>query len=211
MCILRSHNTDVLSVIYSFAEVYCKSWRQKAGLHHCSPWEFHQLASVLNIFEAFVEGSLNQRSWKYTENDWFNFISACFFFFFLSAGMEWRIFCSLSLLLAWKGISKLLWLMLALSPLSTARLWILAHAKAQTERGLAFDDRDSGTLILNEKDGHAYFGCSRRWYYYYGPHPNGCLKQLIPPEPLSPEAQERKVTSLIYGPLVNDKMSSAPF
>lgn len=102
-----------------------------------------------------------------------------FSFFPPSAAKEWRIVCSLSLLLAWKGISKLLWLMLALSPLSTARLWILAHAKTQTERGLAVDDGDSGTLILNGQDGHAHFGCSWRWcYYYYGPRPKGCLKKI---------------------------------
>lgn len=42
--------------------------------------------------------------------------------------------CSLSLLLAWKGISKLLWQMLALSPLCPAWHWNFAHAQTRTYR-----------------------------------------------------------------------------
>lgn len=42
--------------------------------------------------------------------------------------------CSLSLLLAWKGISKLLWQMLALSPPCPAQHWNLAHAQTRTYR-----------------------------------------------------------------------------
>lgn len=45
----------------------------------------HSGTLVLSIFEAFVVESLNQCSWKYTENDWFYFIS-----FFFSAAKEWH-------------------------------------------------------------------------------------------------------------------------
>lgn len=120
--------------------------------------------------------------------------------------------CSRSLLLAWKGISKLLWQMLALSPTSLARCWNLSRAKTQTYMGEYktaktvahwFRVAKMATLILAGADDDVVITvpihtASQKIDYSWATLARG-------------KKRKGELTVLINGPLVNDDTPSTPF
>lgn len=119
---------------------------------------------------------------------------------------------SLSLLLAGKGISKLLWQMLALSPRCPAQHWILAHAQQWTYRS---DHRTAETVVHRFRLGKMAVlilaGAEDDVIIMVLTHTASQKNWFLLSTPCQRHKKEGELTSLIYGPRVNDDTPSTPF
>lgn len=143
----------------------------KVVLHYLSPWEFHNLVLVLSAPTQFK-----------VHREWLIFFFCCasyqvFFPFLVCQGMT-RV-CSLSPLLAWKGISKLLWQDAGIiAPVSCLPSSLPACLAVQlNERVVVVDLWALADSQRAEMD-TGVFGFGWRQHYFYGPHLSGTSKKI---------------------------------
>lgn len=131
-------------------KVYSLTWRQKAAMGYWSPWEFQHSTWVFEDIWSICGRKLEPVQLKVHRE---LLILFHIFFFLCCQGMAHV--CSPSLLLAWKEMSKLLWQMLALSPLCPARALELGSRTDNRLTGVSTRQAEADGSALNRREGRS--------------------------------------------------------
>lgn len=131
-------------------KVYSLTWRQKAAMGYWSPWEFQHSTWVFEDIWSICGRKLEPVQLKVHRE-----LLILFHIFFFSAAKEWHMSVVRPCCLLGKKMSKLLWQMLALSPLCPARALELGSRTDNRLTGVSTRQAEADGSALNRREGRS--------------------------------------------------------